>query len=152
MKPSPGPISDWVRTPDGRLLLADEFNHRILIEEPNGRWRIGSGAFRYPRSLAVLGSAVYVVDSWNHRVQAFQLPEWKFAFEFGRFFCPSSIAVLNNFLVIADTNNCRLAFHRPNGSFAFAYELNGFPRRVHAAADGTLTVRYDNGGTEKLEY
>lgn len=152
MKPSPGPISDWIRTPGGQLLFADELNHRILIAESSGKLRAAPGEFRYPRSLAVLGPAVYVADSWKHRIQAFHLPEWTFAFEFGSFFCPSSIAVTNNLLVIADTNNRRLAFHAPDGSRMFTYELDGFPSRVRVNDTGALIVRYDNGETETLEY
>lgn len=145
-------IADWARTPYGQLLFVDELNSRVLIEEPSGNLRRAPGGFRYPRAVAVLGDTAYVVDSWNHRVKAFTLPEWKFAFEFGSFFCPSSIVAINNFLIIADTNNRRLSFHTPDGACAFTYELNRFPKRVQIGERGAIVVRYDDGETETLNY
>ncbi len=152
MKPSPGPISDWTKTPNGQLLFADELNHRILIQDSTGALRPAAGQFRYPRAVTVHGGAAFVADSWNHRIQAFQLPEWKFLFDFGGFCCPSSIAVMNGLLVIADTNNRRLSFHKPDGTFQFDYALSGFPRRVGVNADGSIAVCYDDGASETLEY
>ena len=75
----------WASAADasGRSYLADEFNHRILVEEPDGRtWSFGSpgsgaGEFRFPRGIAVVQEAaagetrVFVGDTWNHRVQVF---------------------------------------------------------------------------------
>lgn len=152
MKPSPARIRDWTETPDGHAIFADELNHRILVEDARGCFRTVTAEFRYPRSIAVLGSLAYVVDSWNHRVRAFNLPEWTLAFDFGSFFCPSSIAVVNDLLVVADTNNRRLSFHKPDGSCALTYALNGFPERVDVNNCGNLVVHYDDGETETLNY
>jgi hypothetical protein len=145
-----GPIRDWVRTADGELVLVDELNHRVLLQSGDGRLRVAAKGFRYPRSVAVLESTAYIVDSWNHRVQAFQLPDWSPAFEFGSFFCPSWIAVMNNLLVVADTNHRRLSFHEPNGSALFTHAVDGFPKRVGANSNGDIVVCYDDGDTETL--
>lgn len=144
-------VADWTRTALGQLLLVDELHHRILIEDPQGKLRPAAG-FRYPKAIAVWGDTAYVVDSWNHVVKAFRLPEWEFAFEFGSFFCPSGIAVVNNFIVVADTNNRRLSFHHADGSAAFTYALDGFPIRVGMDERGSIVVTYDNGETETLNY
>jgi len=151
MKQSPGSISDWVRTPDGDLLLVDELHNRILVDGRDGLWVV-PGKFAYPRGVAVLGTMAYIVDSWNHRVQAFQLPEWTPVFEFGGFFCPSGIAVMSGLLVVADTNNRRLSFHAPDGTPAFTYELDGYPKRVAVNSDGNLVVQYDDGRSETLAF
>jgi hypothetical protein len=149
---SAGPVRDWVKTADGELVLIDELNHRVLMQNADGRLRVAATGFRYPRSIAVLDSMAYVVDSWNHRVRAFHLPEWNSAFEFGSFFCPSWIAIMNDLLVVADTNNRRLSFHEPNGSPLFTYALDGCPKRVGANSNGDIVVHYDNGETETLTY
>ncbi|HLQ76117.1 MAG TPA: hypothetical protein VK210_02120 [Terriglobia bacterium] len=151
MKPSPGPISDWARTPAGDLLLVDEFHNRVLVDGRDGM-RVAPGEFCYPRGIAVLGDVAYVVDSWTHRVQAFRLPQWKREFEFGGFFCPSGIAVTNGLLVVADTNNRRLSFHAPDGTPAFTYELEGFPKRVAVDSAGYLVVHYDDGRSEPVNF
>src|ERR1051325_10737256 len=111
-----GPVRDWVKTPDDELVLIDELNHRVLLQSADGALRVAARGFRYPRSVALLDSRVYIVDSWNHRVKAFELPGWNPAFEFGSFFCPSWISVINNTLVVADTNNRQLSFHEADGS------------------------------------
>src|SRR4051812_19371573 len=100
-----GPVRDWVKTADGELLMVDELNHRIIAQTADGRMRVAAEGFRYPRSITVMDSIAYVVDSWNHRVRAFHMPGWNPAFEFGSFFCPSWITAVNNRLVVADTNN-----------------------------------------------
>jgi hypothetical protein len=72
-------------------------------------------------------------------------------FEFGGFFCPSWIEVTGNLLVVADTGNSRLSFHHADGSCAFTYSLDEFPKRVHTDR-GRLVVHYENGEIETLEY
>ena len=147
-----GPVSDWAKTADGGLVLIDELNHRVLMQSADGRLRVAATGFRYPRSVVVMDSMAYVVDSWNHRVRAFDLPEWRSAFEFGSFFCPSWIAAMNGLLVVADTNNQRLSFHEPNGSPLFTYSLDGFPKRVCTNSNGGIIVYYDDGEMETLTY
>ena len=145
-------MRDWAKTRFGQILFVDELNHRVLMQGADGRLRVASSGFRYPKSIAVLDTTAYVLDSWNHRVCAFSLPEWSPAFEFGSFFCPSWIAVVSDSLVVADTNNRRLSFHAPNGSLAFTYGLDGFPKRVGADREGNIVVHYDDGEMETLTY
>jgi hypothetical protein len=161
-----GKIADWHQTDDRSFILVDETNHRILVQEPDGSTtsygRKGSrpGEFHYPRAILVVGSLAYVVDSWNHRVQVFELPSWNYQFEFGgfgtadgQFFCPCSITFSDPWLVVADTNNARLSFHMPDGRFLFSSSVSGnrFPRKVRSAA-GPIEVQYENGEWNRLEF
>lgn len=80
---APGPVWTWVTEPSGRRYLSDEFHHRIVVEEPNGKsWSFGqrgggAGDFRFPRGLALVPgqtpdqTRLYVADTWNHRIQVF---------------------------------------------------------------------------------
>lgn len=161
-----GKLADWQQAEDRTLLLVDETNHCIVAQHPDGSMQIhghkgsGPGEFHYPRSLLMLGSLAYVVDSWNHRVQVFEVPGWKYQFEFGKagsgdgqFFCPSSVAFFDPWLVIADTNNARLSFHGNDGRFLFSSGVSGnsFPRKVRGV-DGRIEVQYENGEWERLEF
>jgi DNA-binding beta-propeller fold protein YncE len=73
------PPSGFCFTPKGNLLLADDFNHRIQIYDPDhnliksfGGKGKNPGELHYPRGIAVDGNEnIYVADSWNHRVQKF---------------------------------------------------------------------------------
>ena len=161
-----GKISDWHQTDDRSLIAVDETNHQIVVQGPDGSTRFYGrkgnkpGEFHYPRSILVLGSSAYIVDSWNHRVQVFEIPSWKFKFEFGgfgtgagKFFCPCSITFSDPWLVIADTNNARLSFHMPDGKFLFSSGVAGdrYPRKVRGE-NGPIEVQYENGEWNRLEF
>src|SRR5438552_11306886 len=106
----------------------DTLHHQIVVGVV-GRGRLGSrpGEFHYPSSVAVVNSRAYVADSWNHRVQVFDLPDWKFAFEFRDFFCPKWIEVVHDsggpLLFVVDTNNARICFHEPDGRRVGTFDL-----------------------------
>ena len=161
-----GKITDWHQTDDGFLVLVDETSHRILVQKPDGSTtslgRKGSkpGEFHYPRGILIRKSLAYIVDSWNHRVQVFELPSWKYQFEFGgfgtssgKFFCPCSIAFFDPWLIVADTNNARLSFHMPDGQFLFSSAVSGrrFPRKVRNTY-GPIEVQYEDGEWSRLEF
>jgi hypothetical protein len=159
-------ISDWHETDDRSLIAVDETNHRVVVQDADGRiqyyGRKGStqGEFLHPRSVLVLGRKAYVVDSWNHRVQVFELPFWKFQFEFGgfgmlpgEFFCPCSIAFSDPWLIVADTNNARLSFHTKDGQFLFSSGIPGgrFPRNVRTT-HGPIEVQCEDGVWSRPEF
>ncbi len=80
---SAAPAWSWVIDANGRRYVSDEFNHRIVVEEPFGKaWTFGqkgqgAGDLRFPRGLALSAALtapatrLYVADTWNHRVQVF---------------------------------------------------------------------------------
>jgi len=73
------PPSGLCFTREGNLLLADDFNHRIQVYDPqfNLLQSFGSkgkepGQFQYPKGIAVDPDGnIYVADCWNHRIQKF---------------------------------------------------------------------------------
>jgi len=73
------PPSGFHCTPQGNLILADDFNHRIQIYDAHqnliksfGRKGNNPGEFQYPKGITTDREGnIYVADSWNHRVQKF---------------------------------------------------------------------------------
>jgi DNA-binding beta-propeller fold protein YncE len=73
------PPSGMAFGPDGCLIVADDFNHRIQIFDKDfklirtfGEKGKKNGELIYPRGIAVDSEgSIYVADSWNHRVQKF---------------------------------------------------------------------------------
>ena len=144
---------------DRVLLLVDETNHCIVVQAPDGRVMVhgrkgtAAGEFHYPRSILVLGSAAYVVDSWNHRVQVFDLPSWKFQFEFGKFghgpgqfFCPEFDRVCRSVAHRCRHEQCP-AFVSCRRWPVFVFlriPMTRFPRKVRGA-DRWIEVQYENG-------
>jgi DNA-binding beta-propeller fold protein YncE len=65
--------------PDGSLVVADDFNHRIQIYDKDfqlirtfGGKGNKEGELTYPRGIAIDSEgSIYVADSWNHRIQKF---------------------------------------------------------------------------------
>lgn len=73
------PPSGLALTPEGNLVVSDDFNHRIQIYDKEHRLilQFGSkgknpGELHYPKGVAADPEGnIYVADSWNHRVQKF---------------------------------------------------------------------------------
>ncbi len=73
-----GQIAGVAQDVGGSIYLADEFNHRIIKLNQDGRcsrvWgQIGTGIgdLHYPYGLAMIGERLFVADSWNQRIQIF---------------------------------------------------------------------------------
>ena len=65
-------------TTDGRIIVADEHNHRVCIFAADGvmtsSWGTegtSDGQFKYPTALAVSGGKLLVLDEGSSRVQVF---------------------------------------------------------------------------------
>ncbi len=164
-----GGYVDWTVDSGGRLVAVDELAHRLAIQQPHGGFKFlgrkgnGPGQFHYPRSIEISDAVAYVVDSWNHRVQIFELPDWKIVETFGgggdgpgQFFCPSWITVVDredelSWLVIADTNNRRLSFHDAAGKYLFSTDPfdRRFPSKVRACNE-TIEVQFEGGQWETV--
>jgi len=142
----------------GISIEANTLEHQIIVGiVPRGRLGSGPGQFHYPSSVAILNNRAYVADSWNHRVQVFDLPEWKFAFEFGDFFCPKWIEPVEDrgrpLLLIVDTNNSRLCFHEPDGHRVHMFQCDGpaFPVTAHVADSKTIEIVFDDEHVETFD-
>jgi len=135
--------------PDGSLYLADSKNYRIQHLSPTGEvlhvW--GSfadilagdappGTFNEPWDVAVgPDGAVYVTDTWNHRVQKFTadgqfLTMWGF---FGTaetpaaFWGPRSVEVdAQGQVFVSDTGNKRVVIFGPDGDYINQFGVLGF--------------------------
>lgn len=95
VRTEPGLVWASVVDHTGRRYMTDEFNHRVVVEEPSGRtWCFGqegsgAGDLLFPRGLAVMhgvsaqATRVFVADTWNHRVQVFD-GAGRLVFGFGR--------------------------------------------------------------------
>jgi DNA-binding beta-propeller fold protein YncE len=154
--------------PDGRIYVADSGNHRIVVLSPVGEvltsWgsfgdvNIGTGqagTFNEPWDLAFDGVRgwIYVADTWNHRIQKFDLDGnpitmWGYgAYDpestdpFG-LWGPRGIAVDERGRVfVADTGNKRILVFTENGSFLSQIGQGGmdpgeFEEPVGLAVDG----------------
>jgi DNA-binding beta-propeller fold protein YncE len=135
--------------PDGSVYVADSRNHRIQKFDADGNlllaWgTFGSvdagtaspGAFNEPWGVAVgPDGAVYVADTWNHRVQKFTA-DGAFVTMWGRsgqgdaldaFFGPRGIAVdAQGRVFLTDTGNHRVVVFDPEGRPLMSVGMRGF--------------------------
>ncbi|MEC7641597.1 MAG: NHL repeat-containing protein, partial [Nitrospinota bacterium] len=134
--PQPGeeielsPPSGFALTPQGHLIVADDFNHRIQMydSKQNVKTCFGSkgkenGQFMYPRGMDVDSEGnLFVTDSWNHRVQKFS-PEGKHLLSFGehgeekgQLNEPYDVLVLGpNEIIVVERYNHRIQFFSADG-------------------------------------
>ena len=116
----------------GNVYVADTFNHRIQMFDPNGnfllKWGtpgIGNGEFNLPNGIAVSATGtVYVSDAGNHRIQVFTasggyIKQWGgFGSDDGKFDYPVGVA-LNSAgnVYIGDDDNHRVQEFDASGNF-----------------------------------
>ncbi len=156
--------------PDGSLYVSDTGSHRILHIDTDGvvlhtwgsfadiaKGAAPGGTFYEPWGLAVDPyGAVYVADTWNHRIQKFTadgqfLTMWGY---FGQaetptgFWGPRSVAVDATGLVyVTDTGNKRVVIFDGDGNFVKEFGTVGFqpgefdePVGLAVAPNGTVYV------------
>jgi predicted membrane-bound mannosyltransferase/sugar lactone lactonase YvrE len=126
--------------PDGKVYVAEEFNNRISVFNPDGTFSTsfgteGSGtndvAFTRPNGVAVGASGnIYIADTWNYRVMVLDkngkyITSWGSKGEFGAnapvepkdgFWGPRAITVDSQENVyVADTGNKRVRVYTKDG-------------------------------------
>jgi DNA-binding beta-propeller fold protein YncE len=156
---------------DGSLYVADSGNHRIQHLSPSGEVLNGwgtyansaagdapGGTFNEPWGVALApdGSAVYVADTWNHRVQKFTA-DGQFVSQWGyfgtaeapeAFWGPRDITVdAQGRVYVTDTGNKRIVVFDGDGQFLAQFGSAGFdpgqfdePMGVGVDADNRLFV------------
>lgn len=137
---------DLAVAPDGSLYIADTGNHRIQHVAPDGsvinQWGSLSpvesapeGLFNEPWGIAVgPDGAVYVADTWNHRIQKFT-PEGDFLRAWGYFgqaeapegfWGPRDVLVDSaNRVFVTDTGNKRIVIFDSEGNFITQFGVAG---------------------------
>src|SRR5690606_34839727 len=132
---------------DGSIYVVDTGNHRVQIFDADGEFvssfgQSGSGPGQFAAfaggqggagGIAITGDRVFVADTWNHRVQVFDLdgafittwgsffdaqdnPEQAAANE-GLFYGPRGIAVADDLVYVTDTGNERVQVFTLDGEF-----------------------------------
>lgn len=135
-----GPPAHIQIHPDGRLLIADEINHRVQFFSKNGDYlssfgEKGSqpGQFQYPKGiLCGTSGSIYVADAWNHRIQEFDT-DGAFVREFGvygddffQFNEPHGITRLGNgWIYILDRCNHRVQVFTEDFKFVGSFGNRG---------------------------
>ncbi len=138
--------------PDGVLYIVDGLNHRIQKFSPEGVFLGEWGAhstqetesglaqgFNDPWGVAVGSDAVYVADTWNHRIQKLSLEgdllqAWGVFGQYGidqpagrsAFYGPRDVALgPDGRVYVSDTGNKRVQVFEPDGTFVFQWGGGG---------------------------
>ena len=119
------PPSGLCLTPEGNILLADDFNHRIQIYDPQfklissfGQKGKEQGQLQYPKGIAVDKEGdIFVADSWNHRIQKFD-SQGKQLLTFGS--CGDGKGELNEpYDILVDSSGILIVIERYNHRIQF---------------------------------
>ncbi|MFH0814244.1 MAG: 6-bladed beta-propeller, partial [Pseudomonadota bacterium] len=148
---------------NGYLYVTDHHNNRVQKFTSDGQFvtKWGSegwghegnaeGEFYWPEGIAVDGNGyVYVVDTYNHRIQKFT-SDGQFVATWGRegsndseFYYPSGIAVdENGYVFVADTSNNRIQKFTSEGEFLNKWGVFG---GGDGEFDGPSDLRIDQDG------
>ena len=117
--------------PDGNIVVADQYNHRIRLVTPGGVVTTlagssqgsadgtGAGAsFNFPEGVAVIASSgvIVVADTQNNRIRLVTYPAGVVTTLATGLISPRGIAVLpDGNIVVADTNGHRIRIVTPGG-------------------------------------
>ena len=160
------PIGVVIHPRNKRLYVADQFNHRIQVLNPDltshstfGRQGSGNGEFSNPTDVAFDSTGdVYVADLSNSRVQVFTA-NGEFLRKFGKIGDgngelrgPSRIEVSNeNMVYVAERDNHRISIFTLQGAFLTTFGTKGsqpgqfnMPRGIAVDKNGIIYV-CDNG-------
>jgi len=129
--------------PDGSIYVTDAENHRIQHFTASGgflgRWGSpgsANGQFAYPSGVAASSDRVYVVDTWNYRVQVFSTAEAPLA-TWPVWYWLEGVALGNNGRVyVADTGSHRIAVFNSSGTVLSQWGTRG-------TGDGQFTAPFD---------
>jgi DNA-binding beta-propeller fold protein YncE len=119
------PPSGLAFTSDGKIIVADDFNHRIQIYNSDGTLQqcfgekgSAPGQFCYPKGIALDDeNRIYVADCWNHRIQVFD-GEGKFIRSFGS--CGDELGEMNEpYHLLLDSSGKLIVVERCNHRLQF---------------------------------
>jgi predicted membrane-bound mannosyltransferase/DNA-binding beta-propeller fold protein YncE len=163
-------VRDIAIAPDDTIYVADSQNHRIQAFSAEGAFirswgmyapvdsgNAPGGTFNEPWGIAVgPDGAVYVADTWNHRIQKFRadgtfITMWGvpgLAEQPNQFWGPRGIAVdAQNRVYVTDTGNNRVVVFDDSGNFLTQFGRNGInpgefdePVGIAVGLDGLVFV------------
>ncbi len=152
---------------NGTVYVADSRNHRVVHLDLDGNiidaWGtfadgadipVANGTLNEPWGIAIgLNGAVYVTDTWNHRVEKFT-STGKFVNAWGTFgqgetpdsfYGPRGLAVdAEGRVYVTDTGNKRIVVFDPNGKFITQFGSEGFDP---GQFDEPVGIAIDKNGT-----
>ena len=130
--------------PNQQLLVSDSSKHRLAVFSPDGellrtigRHGAGTGSFDDPRGLSLDpdGTAVYVVECGNNRVQKIRIADGaslgKSAYRFAKsttpkqLKCPESVAIRSGVVFVTDMFHSRVVAFNLTLQFLFAFGEQG---------------------------
>ena len=142
---------------EGRIIVADTFNHRIQVFDNDGSFlrSFGSkgsseGRFNKPYAVTVDGDGnIVICDYWNHRIQVMDI-EGNFIRCFGtrgsgdsQLECPRSVAVDGKGrIVVSEWKNERVSVFEKDGTFLFSFGKHHMkrPRGIVVDSFGSIIV------------
>lgn len=95
-----------------------------------GGFGFEDGQFVHPLGIAIIEIYIYVVDSWNNRIQIFDhsgnfIKKWGiYGTDDGEFKIPSSIAIIDEEIHISDSNTFRIQVFDLDGHFIRKYQTH----------------------------
>lgn len=104
------------------VLVADFYNHRIIVQSPNKSFTIGrqghkDGELYYPIDVKMKDKKIYVADAYNNRVQVFGFDGkvLNIMGEQDNINVASGIEINENHLAVTDQEHSRVLLYGPNG-------------------------------------
>ena len=136
-----GPCCIIISPITGHIYIADYYNHRIQVLNPDltfshnfGTKGSAEGQFNCPVDVAIdRRGLVYVTDTYNHRIQKLT-PNGQFLSQFGtkgsgpgQLMCPSGIVIDddNNLIYITECGNHRISIFTTDGKFVRSFGEQG---------------------------
>ncbi len=159
---------DVAAAPDGRIVVADTLDNRIMIFDDKGKFQCsfgtegnGSSQFRSPQAVAVSsGGDIFVVDSWNYRIQIFDqngtfLQMWGHeGCRDGELDSPHGLAVApDGNVIVTERNNDRVQVFDRNGTFKRKWGATGpvvDARGVYTKPNSFGAGRGENGSVVQV--
>src|SRR5438132_1079201 len=107
-----------------------------------GKTGTETGEFKYPNGIACDERHVAVADTWNHRIQLFDLSGnfisriGGYGTENGMFCAPYGVAIFNNTIFVTDYSNNRVQLLSMEGTFISSFSTPNSPYGI--AVDESL--------------
>ena len=156
------PLGAAIHPDNKRLYVADQFNDRVQILNPDltfyssfGSYGNGDGEFRHPTDVAFDSTGnMYVADLDNNRIQVFTA-EGEFLRKFGKYYGedngqlagPSRVDVGNNLVYVAERDNHCISIFTLKGKFLTSFGTKGSgpgqfnePRGIVVDKNGVIYV------------